>query len=549
MNSPLRIYGDSAKSDVSLNIDGGEFYYTGTGTTGWIVENVLKGTESVVADAEIVITAGTFDGDVSAFCRDGYAAALMDDGRYTIAKLPESGLVDAGRGVEIAGEIAGVAVELAKPAAAATSAFGDYPADIYVTLSGLPAEGVYGTDEDFIVGDFGKFGQIVISLEDVPLVNGMVIPVLATTGIDATYAEICADQGSFKCGITFGKDTTAACAGLGPKVFFEAGLVVDDETYHAIGEQLEYDLSAYGSVAVITDSNGVIKSAGPYYTLTDALEDTFPGETVKLMMNVNEVVNIPSEFEGTLDLNGKTLSGSILAPNADLTVKNGKIVNENASVSALEINAGTLNLVDVDIDSARHALRIDGAVDATINGGTYKSGIGEGTGSYHALNVSGAAEVTIKGGTFVGPNGTTANSGAAVCVQSGSKVIIEGGDFSGGKNLTLLSGGELTVKGGTYNQDPSDYLSAGYATYAAEPGFGVMKSIKLDIKVIDNKPVIGYAEGDVNGGTLILKATSTLDGTVSWTTIEYDTLSNADDAKVWVKPAEGYRFFTGGVAK
>jgi hypothetical protein len=79
-----------------------------------------------------------------------------------------------------------------------------------------------------------------------------------------------------------------------------------------------------------------------------------------------------------------------------------------------------------------------------------------------------------------------------------------------------------------------------------------MKSIKLDIKVIDNMPVIGYAESDVNGGTLILKATSTLDGTVTWTTITWtkdDALSTADGAKDWVKPAEGYRFFTGGVAK
>jgi hypothetical protein len=75
----------------------------------------------------------------------------------------------------------------------------------------------------------------------------------------------------------------------------------------------------------------------------------------------------------------------------------------------------------------------------------------------------------------------------------------------------------------------------------------------LDIKVIDSKPVIGYAETNmVAGATLILKATSTLDGTVTWTTIKWskdDALSTADGAKDWVKPAEGYKFFTGGVAK
>jgi hypothetical protein len=261
---------------------------------------------------------------------------------------------------------------------------------------------------------------------------------------------------------------------------------------------------------------------------------------------------VPAGLEVTIDLNDKTLNGSILAPNANLTVKNGTIVNTDKSVSAIEINAGTLNLVDVDIDSARHALRIDGDVVATINGGTYKSGIGEGTGTYHALNVSGNATVTIDGGEFVGPKGTTADSGAAINVKTGSTVEINGGTFKGGKNNTLAASGTLTVQGGSYDQDPSAYLPDGYAAYKTEFGFDVMKSIKLDIKVIDNMPVIGYAESDVNGGTLILKATSTLDGTVTWTTITWtkdDALSTADGAKDWVKPAEGYKFFTGGVAK
>jgi hypothetical protein len=160
--------------------------------------------------------------------------------------------------------------------------------------------------------------------------------------------------------------------------------------------------------------------------------------------------------------------------------------------------------------------------------------------------------VTIDGGEFVGPKGTTADSGAAINVKTGSTVEINGGTFKGGKNNTLAASGTLTVQGGSYDQDPSAYLPAGYASYAAGTGFGVMKSIKLDIKVVGNRPVIGYAEGDVNGGTLILKATSTLDGTITWTTITWtkdDALSTADGAKDWVKPREGYKFFTGGVAK
>ena len=527
-----------------------------------VVNGVLESAGDITGDivanagAEIALFGGTYTEDVAEWCVDGYASVANGNGTWTVTTLPESGLVEDGRGVvmtdlAIPGHVGDyvdsavldVVVKLQKPAVV-PEVFKSYNLDLYVTVTGLPAEGVECGENDYIAGNFGPAGTLFLSLDGITLTDGMTIPVLPLAGEEMTYGEVLAYSGDFRCGIHLGESTVD-----GLTVTFRAGLEKDG-VVSPYGKAVSFDLTYYGAVAVLVDPNGVV--IDEYYEITDALAEALNGDTVKLLTDATEMVTVPEELEVTIDLDGKTLSGSILAPNANLTVKNGTIVNEDASVSAIEINAGELALVNVNIDSARHALRIDGTVVATINGGTYKSGIGEGTGSYHALNVSGAAEVTINGGTFIGPNGTTANSGAAVCVQSGSKVTIEGGDFSGGKNVTLQSAGTLTVKGGTYNQDPSDYLPAGYATYAAGTGFGVMKRIALDIKVIDNKPVIGYAEGDVNGGTLILKATSALDGTVTWTTITWtkdDTLSTADGVKDWVKPAEGYRFFTGGVAK
>jgi hypothetical protein len=373
------------------------------------------------------------------------------------------------------------------------------------------------------------------------LTNGMTIAVLPLAGEAMKYGEVLADSGDFRCGIHLGDSTVD-----GLTVTFRAGLEKDG-IVSPYGDALSFDLTYYGAVAVLVDPNGDMY--GPFYTIAEALHEAWDGDTVKLLTDATEVVAVPEGLEVTIDLNGKTLSGSIRAPNAKLAVKNGTIVNENASVSAIEIKAGTLNLVDVNIDSARHALRIDGAVVATINGGTYKSCIGEGTGSYHALNVSGAAEVTVKGGTFVGPKGTSADSGAAVCVQSGSKVTIEGGSFSGGKNNTLASAGSLAVMGGTFDQDPTPYLPAGYESFAKNAAFGVMQRVALDIKVVDGQAYVGYAQNVT--GTLVLKATDSLAGTVTWTTVDYQpnpVLSDADAEKDWVAPAEGF-FFKGGVAK
>ena len=215
----------------------------------------------------------------------------------------------------------------------------------------------------------------------------------------------------------------------------------DDETWNVIG-----------MVAMIGETK--------FATLTEAIKTAQANDTITLLTDVNEEVTIANIQNLTIDLNEKTLNGAILPSTGDITVKNGSIVNANGEYSAIEINSGKLTLENVNINSARHGVRIDGAVEAVINGGEYKLNATSGT--RHAVNVSGAANVTIKDGTFVGPKGTTMDSGSAVCVQSGANVTIEGGNFSGGKNATLGVSGTMTVYGGTFDQDPTAYVPEGY---------------------------------------------------------------------------------------
>ena len=180
-------------------------------------------------------------------------------------------------------------------------------------------------------------------------------------------------------------------------------------------------------------------------------------------ITIQEGANITLEFDEDITLNG------YFAPfRGKLTINDGTINNTNGEYSAIEINAGELNLNNVNIASARHAVRIDGDVEAIIDGGEYTLNATSGT--RHAVNVSGGAEVTIEAGTFVGPYGTTMDSGSAVCVQSGATVTINGGDFSGGKNATLGVSGTMIVKGGTFDQNPSDYVPTGYTTQILDNG-------------------------------------------------------------------------------
>ena len=209
-----------------------------------------------------------------------------------------------------------------------------------------------------------------------------------------------------------------------------------------------------------------------YATLAEAFKAAEEGQTVEMLRNVTEDFAISSTNNVTFNMAGYTLTGAILPSTANLTVKNGTINNTNKNVSAIEINAGTLTLEStVTVNSARHALRIDGNVVAVINGGTYKSAQGLGTGTYHAANISGAANVTILGGTFVGPKGTTADSGSAIKVQTGATVAISGGEFSGGKTKTLSSDGTLSLTGGKYDQDVQNYCAEGYMAVKGTDGW------------------------------------------------------------------------------
>ena len=290
-------------------------------------------------------------------------------------------------------------------------------------------------------------------------------------------------------------------------------------------------LKASGGKYTVETAAVAIVAGDTYTSLQEAVNAAVNGETVYLQRNVtlSQQIKIPKGADITLDLKDKTVTGSFLAPNADLTVKNGSIVNTNSSVSALEINAGTLTLTGVNMDSARHAVRIDGAVTATINGGEYKSGqnIPEGTKiTSHALNISGEANVTIENGTFVGPRGTIADSGAAVNVQSGATVTINGGDFSKGKNNTLASKGTLTITGGTFDQDPSTYVADGYRAAMTEDGKYVVSEIVYVAQVDETKfETLAKAVAVADGKTVQVLADVTLSETL---TIEADKTVTLD---------------------
>ena len=230
---------------------------------------------------------------------------------------------------------------------------------------------------------------------------------------------------------------------------------------------------------------------GGEYTLT---EDVVLPSTLNVQANMS------------INLNGKTMTGAInLAEGVSLSVENGAIVNTDNTINGITSN-GNLTLNNVEVTSARHAVRIESG-KVVINGGIYKvDPVSKST--LYALNIGDAntvADVTINGGEFIGPKGTMADSGSAVAVKAGSTLVINGGKYSGGKSKTVTNKGDLTINGGSFDQAPAaEWLVEGTDTVLKDGFYVVVPQIVADLFDVTEATTITMTEDlNVAAGTTI----------------------------------------------
>ena len=342
-------------------------------------------------------------------------------------------------------------VELKRPFAQLNVGTADYEASEkagYVpTKSTVTVKNVYST-LNFFDGTVDDETAVTFGENAIPA--GETFPVSGYDYLAMNYLLVDADKATVEVEFTYTDGSNAKTRTVG-----------------SVPVQRNYRTNIYGNILTSdVDLNVVIK---PEYNEPDYEADelqkaaAFGGE-VTLAEDV--VLENPLEIQANMVLNlgGKTLTGVVtVAEGVQATIAGGKVVNNDKSVSGITSN-GNLTLDNVEIESARHALRVESG-KVVINGGTYKvAPISNST--LHALNVGDdntTAEVIIKGGTFTGPKGTMADSGSAVNVRNGSKVVIEGGNFSGGKKNTLSNAGTMTIKGGNFDQNPkAEWIAAGF---------------------------------------------------------------------------------------
>lgn len=203
-------------------------------------------------------------------------------------------------------------------------------------------------------------------------------------------------------------------------------------SFVAEGVGVDYDengsfTAKAGMAAQVLDATG--NSVKAYKTLAEAFTEASEGQTVRLLANAKEDVEITKNI--TLDLGGKTLTNTgagkatiTIANGATATVKNGSVVGGakyyNIAVGTAVNSTANLTLVDVTATAGNTgSSMVDNWGTLTIESGTY-------TGGLNVVKSEEGSKLTINGGKFTLDYATSGYTGV---IYAYGDTTITGGEF------------------------------------------------------------------------------------------------------------------------
>ena len=195
-----------------------------------------------------------------------------------------------------------------------------------------------------------------------------------------------------------------------------------------------------------TQTNDVAQIGETKYATLQEAVNAANDNTVKLLENVTEDINIPTGINVTLDLNGHKITN---VSGHTITVEKGGKLNISDSV-------GT-GVVD-NTSHGKGAIVNSGEV--TLNGGTFKRSVEKGTYSPYSGNGNSWYTIANYGTMEINTGVTVKNAGGySSMIRNGSDRVtancyltIKGGNFTGGVNTVKNdSFGVLTINGGNFS--------------------------------------------------------------------------------------------------
>lgn len=179
-----------------------------------------------------------------------------------------------------------------------------------------------------------------------------------------------------------------------------------------------------------------------YTSLSAAISAASDGQTVTLLKNTTENVNISAEQSVAINLNGYTVtvpSNCGIELQGKLTVTgNGKITCANTPI-CVDGNSAELTVNDGTIESTNdYGIYAKNGGSVVVSGGTISSKNAALSGN----NTTGSMNFTVKSGTL------TAAQGPAIYMPGQVSLNISGGTLNGGVSLRM---GQVNISGGVIN--------------------------------------------------------------------------------------------------
>ena len=487
-------------------------------------------------NSNIQISGGVYTQNVNEWCVIGYTALPNLNDQYVVGVKPTATVNSFGATTVPAGEygvwngssytgtstvdmpLNFVMQFLADQTAAdmATSPFADWYGDFVITFTGIET-GSFIADGCYLAGYYGDFGWVKIPVDGMKIEEGARYPVMLGVGLGQKYDYICSGVQNFKCALFITPEILEANPNL--KVKLELAVVDNSKGSDAAASALVNNEKIMNVVDYTYDVDDFMPVELPEVEVVDiksSLKDSDPDLTFALNFKIKDMNSLTDEYLEKLFAKYGDYYTDYVLTISGLTDPNGTVTfNANGEADgylAGQYDAWSKNWVsvpfsDVTIQNNQSLYIMEYA--AQLMG---KEGL--------RFTLAEVADIVkdFDCGVYFTPEFLAANPNLKVDLEL--KVFTE--DESGNKV------GDISVATNTFDKDDFSVEAA-----------------KLDIRIVNGKPQIGFA----GEGKLVLNAATALTG--EWTkNISYIAVENdGDDAKTWVTPQEGYFFFKGFITK
>lgn len=182
--------------------------------------------------------------------------------------------------------------------------------------------------------------------------------------------------------------------------------------------------------------------------------------------------------------NSRSYGNSIKAFNNSTVNVNDTTVNSTNGAGGTEAAGGIVNITNCQYDQGgfydHNSTNMAASGGGTVNvySGTFTSA------NYGAYIFNSGGTINIKGGTFDSEKAVL-KADTTPTASSPSTIYVSGGDFAG--EYSIMDGTELSITGGSFSEDPLDYVDKGLAVAKITKKGSSESTFAVGKKAIDQK--------------------------------------------------------------